>query len=186
MSTVVHEWGVRPIVTLVSEFYTWETQCHGTNTQTFKGAIQNILKLQVEFKYKRPYGGTAQYKVRIDRKIGDDWYPAITDQVCYCIFDPRDYNWHSEYKEYELSIAFPLFVIKDLKLDFRIITQIEGPGYLPTGSGPGIYGFWSDAVISEFTATFEKPSFELVEAQVRIMEESLRESLLEYKKRNPR
>ncbi len=183
MTAVVHEWGVRPIVTLESTYWEYETQWHNDNAQTFKSGIHNILKLQVEFKYKKPYGGSARYRVEIDRLVGSNWYNVITDEVGFYP-DPTDTSWHTEYKEYELSIPAWIWHRIDRVVHFRITTQIEGPGHLPTG-GEGSLGFWSDPESREFTATLEAPTLEIVGSYVMTMEEFLRETMDYYRTRFP-
>ncbi len=185
MTAVIHNWGDHPIATLVSEFWSWETQWHNDNEKTFKGGIQNILRLPMEFTYKKPYGASARYRVLIDRLIGSSWANVITDEVGFYP-DPTDTSWHTEHKWYELSIpAWALFWWRDRVVHFRITTQIEGPGHLPTG-GEGSLGFWSDPESREFTATFEAPSLKIVEAYIPNLERYLRESLDYYRKRRPK
>lgn len=182
MSVAIGEWGVRPIVTLVSEFASWETQWHGGDAETFQGGMQNILKLQVEFKYKKPYGGSARYRVLIDRLSGTTWANAITDEVG---FYPQasDNTWHASSKVYDIAMApSPMFPRTDRLLRFRITTQIEGPGHLPTGSGPGSLGSWSDPESREFTATFTKPTIQIVEGYIVDLERMLHEELARFKK----
>jgi hypothetical protein len=181
MSATIHNWPVRPIVTLVSEFASWETQWHGEDAHTFAGGIQNVLKLLVEFKYQKPYGGSARYRVAIDRRDDSAWTNTITDVVSFYP-DPTDTAWHTETKEYELSITVPLFLRASKALDFRITSQIEGPGHMDTGSGSGSPGFWSPAETHEYVATFEKPQLHLVAARVKDLHLSLDEALQHCKK----
>jgi len=182
MATVVHEWGDRPIVTLVSEFASWETQWHGRTSQTFPGGTRNILKLLVEFKYKKPYGKSACYRVVIDRQYGTDWINAITDEIGFT--DPNDNQWHTEYKEYQLfGNASPLYMVIDRLERFRITTQIEGPGCIGTGSTSGSFGFWSSPESKEFAATYKKPTLQAVEAHAISLQDALREGFQNYKNR---
>ncbi len=183
MSPKIHEWGTRPIVTLISEYWTWETQWHNHDTQTFSGGFDNVLKIQIECKYKKPYGGSARYRVYIDKQSGNDWVNVITDEFGYYI-DPQDNQWHSEFREYQLRQAGYIFT--DKTLCFRITTQIEGPGHLPTGDGPGSLGNWSDPESHVFTATFTKVHLDVAEVQLKYVERYLQELSQHYKTMKPK
>lgn len=183
MFAKVHEWGARPIVTLISEFATWDTQWHNHDAQTFSGGINNALKIQLECKYKKPYGGSACYRVNIDKQSGSDWVNIIMDEFGYYP-DPPDNQWHSEFREYQLRQ--PGSYITDKILCFRITTQIEGPGHLPTGSGPGSYGFWGDAESHVFTATFTKVSLDVAEAHIKYIEKYIKDLSHRYRAMKPK
>lgn len=61
------------------------------------------MKLQVKFKYKKPYGASARYKIQLDKLIRSNWTNIITDEVGYYPVS-TDNSWHTKIKEYELSI----------------------------------------------------------------------------------
>jgi len=181
MFWTAHEWATRPLVTLESTFWTCNTEWHGGTSETFKGGITNILTLQVECKYKKPYGGSARYRVVIDRKLGDNWVNVIVDEFGY--YPPAsDDNWHSELREYQITQLGNL--AKDVTLEFRITTQIEGPGHMDTGSG-GSLGYWSDPESRTFTATFQQTALHIVEDHFATLERYLRDAREHYIKKQP-
>jgi len=185
MAAVTHQWGVRPIVTLVSEYWESDVQWHAQPDQeTFDGGIHNILKIQVEFKYKKPYGGSARYIVAFDELVGSHWvYNRLYDQVGF-YRDPRDNAWHTRHREYDLYKS-GLFMpwrtqTQTLTLHFRLTVWIQEPGHMDTGSS-GSSGNYSEPESREFTAIFKAPGIQLLTAHISSLERDLRA----YRRRLP-
>jgi hypothetical protein len=178
----IHNWPVRPIVTLVSEFCSWDTQWGSPDTSTFQGNVDNVLKLQVACKYKKPYGGSAQYHVYIDKLIGNNWVNVIRDEFGYYP-NPTDNTWHTELREYQLTQSGSM--VADVILNFRITTQIEGAGHLPTGSGPGSLGNYSDPISHDFKATFKKYKIGILKEHFLFMEKNFNDVLIHYSTKKP-
>jgi hypothetical protein len=177
----VCQWPTRPIATLVSEMFSYEVQWHGPDNATQPGGVQNELRFQVEFKYKRPYGSSACYRVCIDRPSGTGFVNIITDLVSHNI-EAGDNDWHSQYKEYAIAMPAGLLIFGDRVLSFRISAQIEGPGYYSDDSS-GSLGRFSAAESRDFNATFTRPTLSEVEKHIEYLEQYLRDVRQEYRKR---
>jgi len=154
-----HKWGVRPIVTLINEFTHVEVQWHDVpNTETFrKTGIFNDLQIQVEMKAKRPYGGTAWYKIWIDSRPDSDWRNVHTEEI-WLSPERGDKSWNTEYRNF--SIRMKRGALVETHLPFRVTVSIEEGGSLPTGSG-GSSGHWSEPQSREFTAILPPMSLDV-------------------------
>jgi hypothetical protein len=175
-------WPTRPIATLVSEYWTSEAAWPLPYSHTLVAkSFNNLLRLQIEFKYKKPYGGDAKYNVFIDRKCGDVWSNVIHDIVG---FENKEDKWKVSYKEYDLPVDVPLFSLDEspYEVDFRVVAQIEGPGHLPTGSGEGSLGSWGPAYGREYKATLVRPDFHVAEARVAELRTAMQEAVQHYRK----
>jgi hypothetical protein len=175
-------WPHLPIVTLISEFCSWDTQWDSLNSAQFTGGIDNILKFQVACKYQKPYGGSARYHVYIDTLIGNSWFNVIRDEFGYYP-DPTDTQWHTEFREYQLRQPGSFYA--DRVLSFRITTQIEGAGYLPTGNQPGSLGNFSNPESHDFKATFTKVKLVTVKEHFDLIAKHLNEVLDHYSTHEP-
>jgi hypothetical protein len=181
MSTVL-QWPTRPIVTLVSEFATSEAAWPLPYSSTLGAkSFSNLLRLQIEFKYKKPYGGDAKYNIFIDRKVGPTWYNVIHDVVG---FENKQDTWKTSYKDYDLPVDIPLFSLDDTpyEFEFRVVAQIEGPGHMDTGSGQGSLGSWGTAYGREYKATLVRPDFHVAEARVVQLQTALQDAVEHYRK----
>lgn len=187
MGITTHNWGVRPIVTLVSEYWESDVQWHAQpNEESFQADFGNYLRIQAEFKYKKPYGGDARYWFMIEKPVGQNWRIIHAEEIVFWV-EPRDDDWHTEYREFDMYWAFPsllMYLRRDWPFNFRITVQIQGPGNLPTGGG-GSSGYWSDPESRDFTAIFKSPQPRRMKARLKEMERYFIDSLAYYRNREP-
>jgi len=159
----------------------WHDQ---SNQETFRGAIDNVLKLQVEFKYKKPYGGSAKYLIEIDAYVpsNNSWRTVIRDEVAFYP-EASDDTWHTEYKDYDLHLSRgPLFRFFDLTAKYKLTARIEGTGHYDSGSGTGSLGKYGEPESREFTVILEAPEIFALEAHLANIELLDRDSLVEYRR----
>ena len=168
----IHEWPIKPIVTLGSYFaeteVIWPQDPH---QKTFEGHIDNVLKIQVAFKYKKPYGGIARYMVNIEEKAGgNEWQTVINDVVGFYP-DPPDTNEYTETKDYELYKSGSMFWVSQ-ELQFRLNVRIW------------FHHKWNPVESSgEYVAIFKKPKANIVASYIEYQEINFSDLLDFYKRR---
>jgi len=173
-----HKWPIRPLVTLNNEFTYADVQWHDSpNEETFIPTIFNSILVQVEMRYKKPYGGSARYKILIDQLMDFGWENVYTDLVSFYP-EPSDNQWYPDYRDYELS----KFTFGGEKLKFRVTVSIEEGGNLPTG-GSGSLGHWSIPESREFTIIFKEMLIKTHKEYIALLEEQTSEIFTAAKKR---
>ena len=171
----IHEWSIKPIVTLESYFaetnVIWPQDPH---QNTFDGQIDNILKIQVAFKYKKPYGGIARYMVHIEEKTGDNEWQTVIHDVVGFYPDPTDTNEYTETKDYELYKSGSMFWVSQT-LQFRIDVRIW------------FHQKWNPVETSgDYVAIFKKPKADVVKSFIKYQEINFKDLIDVYRKHMPK
>lgn len=169
----IHEWPLavgKEIVVLFNDYGTPKTLWRGEQAATFKGGVRNILKLWVEYRYQKPPGGIARYRVIIKRENSTGWTEVEKDEVII-VQEPIDEEVHGLRREYNLLVPGPWFPREDIIFHFRICTEIE----------KYCSGEWSEDK-KDYTATFKKPPVKLVEGYVYSIKEGLDQELGVYRR----
>jgi hypothetical protein len=173
-----YQWRPRPVVTLEQEGIWGQVIWHaGAQSRSFSGRPINVLTLQVQFKYKNPYGGHADYHVFIDRLSGSAWSSELMDTVSYLTDGPDDV-WHTQTKDYSLQ-KHGLG-----SLDFRVGVSVQVGGSLPTNGGGT--GSWLPLAYRQFTARFGRPRRwqQYISQYLAIQQEYWNRSAAEYRRRS--
>lgn len=174
-----HQWPTRPLVTLEQELVWGEVKWGaGPTAHSFTPNFMNSVVVQVQFRWKNPYGGHANYKVVIDQASGSVWSNVITDTAQFLTDRPDDI-WHYGLQDYQLHTKPGV-----TQLRFRVGVSIEVGGAGSFEEDEGSAGSWLPLQYREYTASFPrqvKPK--QLESYLEILNHYYSRSSDEYKRR---